>query len=198
MLRITKVMGCSSGTPPVALRRKGSFSLARGYWRCSGCTPTAWVGTRTKRRGREDRSRGTTRSAGVRGNSVTAGSAAFTRCGLAAEACGAAIAATAPAATASGFAAAPRGLGTTSRGSATVLPGQGSAGIARFVALISPLRDETSTCAGFGPTSYFCFDFLELPHACAVWDVKMALQKVEVNLWKNMEVSYPLTHSNGT
>jgi len=38
-----------------ALRRHcedafGRFRLARGYSRCSGCTPTAYVGTRTKRR----------------------------------------------------------------------------------------------------------------------------------------------------
>src|SRR5690242_5127626 len=146
MLRITSVMGWSSGTPLTALRRSGSFSLARGYWRCSGWTPTAWVGTRTNCRGREDRNKGTTRRAGVRGRFSATGSVGGRSCG--------------PADKTSGLAATVHCFGAASRGSAALLPGQGSTGNARFVALISPLRDETSTRAGLGPTSYFCFYFL--------------------------------------
>src|SRR5690348_14443350 len=35
-------------------------------------------------------------------------------------------------------------------------------------------------------------------HASAAWDAKIAFPKVEVNLWKKAEVSYPLTLSHGT
>src|SRR5579859_3392027 len=155
MLRITSVMECSSGTPATALKRSGSFSFARGYWRCSGCTPTAWVGTRTNCRGREDRNKGTTRRAGVRGRFSATGSTVGRSCG--------------PAGNTSGLAATVHCLGAASRGSAAVLPGQGSTGNARFVALISPLRDETSASAGFGPTSYCVFYFLEFPSPPVRW-----------------------------
>jgi hypothetical protein len=35
-------------------------------------------------------------------------------------------------------------------------------------------------------------------HAGAAWDDNIAKQKVEVNLWKTTEVSYPPTLGNGT
>src|SRR5262249_35641375 len=58
----------------------GSFNLARGYCRCSGCTPTACVGTRTNCLGKEGLKRGTTRSTGVRNNTgAVCGSAAASR-----------------------------------------------------------------------------------------------------------------------
>src|SRR5271154_5552074 len=59
-------MGKSSGARLTLRRRKGSFKVARGYSRCSGTTPTAWVGTRTKRRGSVGWRRGATRRVGMR------------------------------------------------------------------------------------------------------------------------------------
>ncbi len=41
-------------------------------------------------------------------------------------------------------------------------------------------------------------NFLEVAHTRAVWDDKMAVQKVQVNLWETAVVSYPSIHSNGT
>src|SRR5271168_5350935 len=59
-------MGNSSAAPLTLRSRKGSLRVARGYSRCSGTTPTAYVGTRTKRRGSVGWSKGATRSAGTR------------------------------------------------------------------------------------------------------------------------------------
>ena len=50
MSRVTRVIGKSSGRPPMLRSRNGRRRLARGYSRCSGNTPTAWVGTRANRR----------------------------------------------------------------------------------------------------------------------------------------------------
>src|SRR5260370_13032310 len=66
MLRVTKDIGDSSGTPLAPRRRSGSLRAARGYSRCSGCTPTACVGTRTKRRGCDGTRSGAMLSAGTR------------------------------------------------------------------------------------------------------------------------------------
>ena len=41
-------------------------------------------------------------------------------------------------------------------------------------------------------------NFLEMAHAREVWDDKMAVQKVQVNLSKTAQVSYPSIHRNGT
>jgi len=65
MLRLTRVIGNSSGIPPVLRRRSGRFSVARGYSRCSGSTPMACVGTRRNRRGWLRHRRGARRSAGT-------------------------------------------------------------------------------------------------------------------------------------
>src|SRR5437764_7904440 len=141
MLRITSVTGYFSGTPPTARSRNDSLSLARGCCRCSGCTPTACVGTRTNCRGWEERSKGTTRKAGTRGKLLTASSAARKSCD--------------PTGGTSGPGAATCGAAVTSRSSVADLPSLASTANARFVALISPLRDETSAPASFGLTSYF-------------------------------------------
>src|ERR1700735_142424 len=51
MLRVTNVTVKGSGRSPTRRRRIGSDSAARGARRRSSATPTAWVGTRAKRRG---------------------------------------------------------------------------------------------------------------------------------------------------
>src|SRR2546423_1771889 len=51
MSRVTNVTGNSSWTLFTLRSFKGRCRVARGYSRCSGWTPTAWVGTRAKRRG---------------------------------------------------------------------------------------------------------------------------------------------------
>ena len=80
MLRVTSVIGNSSGCPSTLRRRIGRFRLARGYSRCSGCTPTACVGTRTKRRGCAGWRSGARRRAGTRGASgISCGPAADSR-----------------------------------------------------------------------------------------------------------------------
>jgi len=110
MSRVTSVTGKSSGTWLTLRRRNGSFRVARGYSRCSGRTPTACVGTRTKRRGcvsEENESR--------RKGDVDAGRGAGV--GIA---CG-------PAA-------------STGHAFATLSSGKGNIRLARFFALISPLR----------------------------------------------------------
>ncbi len=74
MSRVTRVTGDSSGTPPAPRRRNGRFSVARGYSRCSGSTPTACVGTLTNRRGcvgPVGPSSGATRRVGTRGTSAS-------------------------------------------------------------------------------------------------------------------------------
>jgi hypothetical protein len=65
MFRVTSVTGNSSRTRFTLRSRSGSFSVARGYSRCSGCTPNTCVGTRTKRRGCVSRRSGSTCSAGA-------------------------------------------------------------------------------------------------------------------------------------
>lgn len=65
MSRVTSVTGNSSKTRFTLRSRSGNLSVARGYSRCSGCTPTACVGTRTNCRGCVSRRSGRTRSAGA-------------------------------------------------------------------------------------------------------------------------------------
>src|SRR5580693_84188 len=60
-------MGEFSREPAAERRRSGRLSVARGYSRCSGKTPTAWVGTRAKRRGCAGTRSGFSRNAGARG-----------------------------------------------------------------------------------------------------------------------------------
>jgi hypothetical protein len=89
-------------------------------------------------------------------------------------------------------------FGAAALGPATVLPGQGPIGNARFVALISPLRDEILQVLTLAEQTNAFSDFGNCPSTPVWWDAKIACGKVEVNLWKNLRVSYVLTHSNGT
>src|ERR1700678_277431 len=51
MLRVTRVTGKGSGSSATRSNLMGSDRAARGARRRSSTTPTAWVGTRAKRRG---------------------------------------------------------------------------------------------------------------------------------------------------
>src|SRR5271167_4779964 len=75
MSRVTSETGKYSTVPETLRKFSGSFSDARGHSRCSRCTPTACVGTRTNRRGCGDLSSGRTRKAGRRGEIGFSGSA---------------------------------------------------------------------------------------------------------------------------
>jgi hypothetical protein len=65
MSRVTSVIGNSSSWPETLRSFSGSFRLARGYSRCSGCTPTACVGTRMNRRGSSGLKSGLQQSTGL-------------------------------------------------------------------------------------------------------------------------------------
>src|SRR5579863_6367042 len=65
MSRVTSETGYCSTIPLTLLNFRGSFSDALGDSRCSRCTPTACVGTRTNLRGCGDFKSGITRRAGA-------------------------------------------------------------------------------------------------------------------------------------
>jgi hypothetical protein len=67
------VIGNSSITPSTLRSFNGSLSEARGRSRCSLCTPTACVGTRTNRLGWGFLNSGMTRSVGTRGATGASG-----------------------------------------------------------------------------------------------------------------------------
>jgi hypothetical protein len=161
MSRVTRVIGDSSGTPPTARRRRGRFKMARGYSRCSGCTPTACVGTRTNRRGCPGTGSGARRSAGPRGLSGTG-------CGPRA-----------------GSRASANGLGgqDSNRGThfvALITPSETAIHFRRLAAGLKAAATSQQTELAF-------WNFPV--HTCAVWSAKMALEVGSVNLWKTSEVS---------
>ena len=76
------------------------------------------------------------------------------------------------------------------RGSAAGLACQDSIGVARFDAPILPSQTLTHGRWQRPNKRNRRTDFLELPRPHhAVWSVKMALEGVNVNLWKTAEVS---------
>jgi len=77
-----------SGSAVDTAQRRGRRRLARGYSRCSGKTPTAWVGTRAKRRTGLSGRNGITRSAGTRGAPIAGAVAMAASPGTAGTACG--------------------------------------------------------------------------------------------------------------